>query len=112
MSASSLSTNVELLAARASAREVAVQANPRATVACLVAGDMIAVLRGAAHREAEHVRVEFCGFLDIVNLQRQMHDARLRAALTQLIAADIDELRHAAVGRAELERAFLLVGED
>lgn len=44
MSASSLSTNVELLAARASAREVAVQANPRATVACLVAGDMISVL--------------------------------------------------------------------
>src|SRR4029450_7319748 len=77
-----------------------------------MARDMVAVLRGAAHLEAKHVRVELCGLLDIVHLQRQMHDARLRATLAQLVAANVNELCHAAVGCAELERAFLLGGKD
>src|SRR4051794_18344884 len=77
-----------------------------------MAGDVIAMLGGAAHLEAEHGLIERGGFLDIGYLQGQMHDARLGAALAQLEPPDIDQLRHAAVGRAELERAFLLVGED
>src|SRR5262249_60991220 len=77
-----------------------------------VARDVVAVRRGVELLEAEHVLVERGRLVEVADLERKVHDARLGAALAQLVAANVDQLRHAAVGRAELERAFLLIGEN
>src|SRR5262245_57502512 len=77
-----------------------------------VARDVVPVRRGVELLEAEDVLVERGRLVEVVDSERKVDDARLGAALAQFVPANVDELRHAAVRCAELERAFLLVGEN
>src|SRR5215204_960041 len=77
-----------------------------------VARNMEAIFGVAELFESEHGLVEIRRLLQVVDLEREVNDARRRAALTQFIAADLDNFRHAAVRRTEFERAFFRVGEN
>src|SRR5216683_3323513 len=77
-----------------------------------VAGNVLVVAPGLDLAESEHVLVEPGRLFEILHLDGDMGDPRLVALLLLLVAADADDLRHGAVGGAELKRALHPIGED
>src|SRR5512138_403974 len=61
--------------------------------------------------ETEHGLVEFRRLFQIVDLEREVHDARLGASLSQLVAPDLDDFLHAAVRPAIFQSPFLRIGK-